>query len=87
MLKIRYTELFHLTGDRPLDELAGVCIDGIHYYDFKSLIFLTNTDLASLIDLIKCSLEHGVEVRFVNVNDGIKRKIIAMGLDRILSCD
>lgn len=84
--KIRFNEVFQLGGEHPTDELAGVCIDGIHYYDFKNVRFINNTGMACLIDLFKCLLEQGVRLQFVNVNDKIKNKIKLIGLENILMC-
>ena len=85
--KIRFNdELFQQNGDNPIDELSGVCIDGVHYYDFKNVQFINNTGMATLIDLLKCLLEQGTKVQFVNVNERIKIKIKSMGLEDILNC-
>ena len=83
--KIRSNELFP-TGNNPIDELSGVCIGGVHYYDFKNVHFINNTGIASLIDLLKCLLEQGVKVKFVNVSENVKNKIKSMGLENILNC-
>lgn len=83
---IRFNEFFQLNGDRPTDELAGVCIGGVHYYDFKNVQYINNTGMACLIDLLKCLLEQGVKVQFVNVSDRIKSKIKLIGLENILKC-
>lgn len=85
-VKIRSSELFQVDGIHPRNALAGVCIDGIHYYDFKNIQFISNTGMASLIDLLKCMLEKGERVLFVNVNEEIKGKIRSLGLDGILKC-
>lgn len=84
--KIRFNELFPSGGDHPTDELAGVCVEGVHYYDFKNVQFINNTGLACLIDLLKCLLEQGVKVQFVNVSERIKSKIKLIGLENILKC-
>ena len=67
-------------------ELSGVFCQGIQYYDLKNILFINNTGMANLIDLLKSLLKQGVEVQFVNVNEKIKEKIKAMGLDNILHC-
>lgn len=84
--EIRSNELFQSGGENPIDALSGVCIGGIHYYDFKNIQFINNTGIASLIDLLKCLLQQGVKVQFVNVNEKIKNKIKSMGLENILIC-
>lgn len=82
--KIRLNELFQLS-ESPMDELAGVCIGGVHYYDFKNVHSINNTGIATLIDILKCLLEKGVKVQFVNVNEKIKNKFKSMGLENILN--
>ncbi len=84
--KIRSNELFQSGGENPIDELSGVCIDGIHYYDFKNIHFINNTGMAGLIDLLKCLLQKGEKIQFVNVNEKVKNKIKSMGLENILNC-
>jgi len=84
--KIRANELFQMSNDHPADELAGVCIEDVHYYDFKNVQSINNTGLASLIDLTKYLLQKGLKVQFVNVNEKIKEKITALELDKVLQC-
>ena len=84
--KIRSNELFQMSEEHPMDELAGVCIEGVHYYDFKNIHFINSTGMASLIDLLKCLLVQGVKIQLVNVNDSIKNKIKSLGLENILNC-
>lgn len=84
--KIRSNELFQSGGENSIDELSGVCIDGVHYYDFKNIHFINNTGMAGLIDLLKCLLQKGEKIQFVNVNEKIKNKIKSMGLENILNC-
>ena len=68
------------------EEVAGVYIKGIQYYDLKNVSFINNTGIADLIELLRSLLKQGVEVKFVNVNKKIKNKIKSMGLDHILNC-
>lgn len=84
--EIRFNELFQSGSKNPIHELSGVCIDGIHYYDFKNIHFINNTGMAGLIDLLKCLLQKGEKIQFVNVNDKVKNKIKSMGLENILNC-
>lgn len=67
-------------------DLSGVFCQGVQYYDLRNILFINNAGMASLIDLLKSLLKKGVEVRFVNVNEKIRKKIRAMGLDQILRC-
>jgi ABC-type transporter Mla MlaB component len=67
-------------------ELSGVFCQGIQYYDLRNILFINNAGMASLIDLLKSLLKQGVDVRFVNVNEKIRKKIKDMGLDHILRC-
>lgn len=85
-MEIRSNELFQSGGDNPIDALSGVCIEGVHYYDFKNIHFINNTGMAGLIDLLKCLLQKGVKVQFINVNERVKNKIKSMGLENILNC-
>ncbi len=67
-------------------QLSGVFCKGVQYFDFKNIDFISNSDLANLIDLLKSFLKQGVALQFVNVNKKIKEKIRAMGLENILNC-
>lgn len=67
-------------------ELSGVFCQGVQYYDLKNILFINNAGISNLIDLLKSLLKQGVRVQFVNVNEKIKKKIKAMGLDHILIC-
>ncbi|MFL5752901.1 MAG: STAS domain-containing protein [Bacteroidia bacterium] len=69
-----------------IDDLPGVYTHGIQYYDLKNIGFISNAGMASLIELLKSLLQKGIEVQFVNVNERIKGKIKALGLDHILNC-
>jgi ABC-type transporter Mla MlaB component len=79
-------EPLQLNGDYPSDKLPGVYVKGIQYYDLKDVGFINNTGMIRLIDLLRSLLKKGVETQFVNVNDNIKSKIKALGLDHILNC-
>jgi ABC-type transporter Mla MlaB component len=83
---IRSNELFQRSEENPVDALAGAYIEGVHYYDFKNVQFINNTGMASLIDIVKCLLEQGVKVQFVNVSEKIKNKIKSMGLENVINC-
>jgi ABC-type transporter Mla MlaB component len=75
--------------DEPVEianEVAGVYVKGIQYYDLQNVHFINNTGMAHLIDLLRSLLEHGTEVKFVNASEEIKNKIRTMGLDHILNC-
>ena len=84
--KIRLNELFQVCSANPTNEIAGVCIEGVHYYDFTNVKSINNTVMASLIDLSKCLLEQNEKVQFVNVSEKIKSKIKSFGLENILKC-
>jgi anti-anti-sigma factor len=73
-------------GDQLEDKLPGVLCQGVQYYDMKHVHFINNTGLVGLVNLLKSLLKRGVEVRFVNVCESIKRRIRSMGLDNILNC-
>lgn len=78
----------NLSGDKILvtDELPGVYVQGVQYYDLKNIAFINYAGMANLIDFIKALLEKNTEVKFVNVNDKIKSKIKSVGLEHILHC-
>ena len=83
---IRTNDLFQVSRENPVDKIAGVYMEGVHYYDFKNIEYINNTGIATLLDLLKCLLEQGVKVQFVNVNEKIKNKIKKMGLENIINC-
>ncbi len=75
--------------DHPLlimEELPGVFLDGVQYYDLKGIGFLSSTSLAGIIGLIRILLKQGITVRFINTGDRIRSKIISVGLERIINC-
>lgn len=80
-------DLFHLTGETRSEELSGVHFQGIYYYDMGKVQYINNSGIADLIDLVKAWLEQGIEVRFINARDEIKKKIADMDLENILYCD
>ena len=79
-------DTLQLNGDYPSEKLPGVYIKGVQYYDLKDVGFINNTGMIHLIDLLRSLLKKGVETQFVNVNENIKKKIKALGLDHILNC-
>ncbi len=68
------------------EDLAGVLCQGVQYYDFRNIPFISNTGLASLIRILKASLKQGIKLKFVNVNKRIQQKIQTMGLDKFINC-
>jgi anti-anti-sigma factor len=68
------------------NKLPGVLCQGVQYYDLKQVHFINNTGLVSLVNLLKSLLRKGIDVKFVNVCESIKRRIRSMGLDNILNC-
>jgi MFS superfamily sulfate permease-like transporter len=67
-------------------ELSGVYLNGVQYYDLKNILYINNTGLANLIDLLKSLLKQGIKVQFVNVTQKIQHKIKSVGLERVLNC-
>jgi hypothetical protein len=67
-------------------ELSGVYLNGVQYYDLKNILYINNTGLANLIDLLKSLLKQGIKVQFVNVTQKIQDKIKSVGLERVLNC-
>lgn len=74
----------HLTGERVSQSLAGVYFQGVHYYDMGKVEYINHSGIAELIDLVKDWMEQGIEVRFINVPDGIKREFEKLDLDHII---
>ncbi len=81
-------KLLNLSGDEVMvtNEIPGVFIQGVQYYDLKNIGSINYTGMANLIDFLKSLLEQDIEVKFVNVNDKIKSKIKSIGLEHILHC-
>lgn len=80
IMEIKSDELY------PSAKLSKVYLQGIQYYDLKNIQFINSSGMADLIDLLKSLLQKGIEVKFVNVNEHIKSKITALGLDHIFDC-
>lgn len=78
--------MFEVRGENHGRHLAGLYFEGIQYYDLEGVLFINNSGIANLIDLLKSLMEQGVEIYFVNVSDAIKAKINAMGLVQIIKC-
>ncbi len=78
----------NLSGDQVVvtSELSGVYCEGVQYYDLQNILFINNTGMANLLDLLKALLKQGVDMQFVNVNEKIKDKIKSLGLENILHC-
>lgn len=78
----------NLSGDQVVvtDELPGVYCEGVQYFDLRNVSFINYAGMANLIEFLKSLLEKGVDVRFVNVNEKIKRKIKSIGLEHIINC-
>lgn len=67
-------------------EISGYHDNGILYYDLKKVKFINNTGMVKMIELLRSLLKEGIEVRFINVNEKIKKKIKSLGLEHILNC-
>jgi hypothetical protein len=84
--RIRSADVFQARGDFKADDLPGVYLNGVHYYDLGTVDFINHTGIANLIDILKYLLEQGIKVQFVNVSEAIRNKIRHLGLDHILIC-
>ena len=86
--KINFIKSINLSGDGLviIEEIPGVLLKGVQYYDLKNITSINYNGMANLIDFLKSLLENGTEVRFVNVNEEIKNKIKSIGLEHILNC-
>jgi anti-anti-sigma regulatory factor len=59
-------------------------IGAVEYVDMAHIHYITNSDIAELISLVKFALSKGKEVRLINVKDNVLRFINKMGLQNIL---
>lgn len=85
-VKFKSEEVFQERGEYASNELAGVYFQGVQYFDFKNVYFINNTGVANMIDLLKSLLQHGVQIKFVNVRKKIRDKFTSMGLESIFNC-
>ena len=87
MTKHGIDTISHINDESEMEgKLSGVLCKGVQYYDLKNVPFISNSSLASLIDLLKSLLKQGITLKLVNVNSKIKEKIKAMGLDKFINC-
>jgi ABC-type transporter Mla MlaB component len=74
--------LIHLKG-----RASSVTNEGIQYVDMTNVQFITSSDIAELITLVKTGMGQGTEVRLVNVKDSVRSFITKLELDSILYCE
>jgi anti-anti-sigma regulatory factor len=60
---------------------------GVQYVDMTNVLYVTSSDIAELISMVKHRLTDGIEVKLVNVKDNVKRFIQKLQLDHILYCE
>ncbi|MEW6468844.1 MAG: STAS domain-containing protein [Bacteroidota bacterium] len=84
LMRIRSEELFQSGSEYPTRELAGVYFNGIQYFDFTHVPYLSNSEMARLVNLLKSLLKKGIEIKLVNASAQIQQKIRSMGLESIL---
>ena len=87
MDRLRSSNLSHLTGETRAEDLAGVYFQGVHYYDMGKIEYINNSGIADLIDLTRDWMEQGIEVRFINVRDEIKKEFQRRDLGHIIDFD
>lgn len=79
-----FDRIFQRRGIFRPEELPGIYVNGMCYFDLHDLHYLNNTGIANLIDLLKMFAEQGLEVRFVNVSELLKTKLKTLGLDQVI---
>jgi anti-anti-sigma regulatory factor len=77
----------YLTGEGHSEVMAGVYYNGTMYYDLSKVKYINNSGVADLIDLVKSWMELGTEVKFIHVNEEIKKKFKEHGIDEVLYCE
>ena len=73
-----------LINDEPTAKMIAD-LQGFQEYDLENVHYISNTGLANMVDLLKASLQKGIEVHFLNASEKIKNKIHALGMDSILN--
>ncbi len=87
MEKGRSTDLSQLTGEAHTEDLAGAYFQGVHYYDMGKVQYINSSGIADLIDLVKDWMEQGIEVKFINVRDEIRKEFQRLDLGHIIDFD
>ena len=75
---------FQRRGSFRPEELPGIYVGDLCYFDLQDLHYLNNTGIANLIDLLKHLAKQGLEVRFIHVAEPLMCKLKALGLDQIM---
>ena len=73
-----------LINDKPTAKVLAD-LQGFQEYDLGNVHYISNTGLANIIDLLKASLQKGIEVHFFNASEKIKTKIRALGMENVLN--
>lgn len=86
-MKTENTKNLFYTPAEVSSEAAPVLEKKIQYLDLSKVRFLNNSIIVSLINQSKELFNKGMEVKFINVPEFLKRAIRKLGLDDILNCD
>jgi anti-anti-sigma regulatory factor len=76
------TNLIHLKG-----RAVSTINDGVQYVDMSNVQFITSSDIAELITLVKSGFGQGTDVRLINVRENVRNFINKLELDNILCCE
>lgn len=79
----RSTDLFKRT--EPFPEHEGRLYERIHYEDLKDVHYLTNSDIASLLNKVRSNLDCGIETRIINVTKEVMNQLKKLDLDSIIN--
>ncbi len=79
----RSKDLFSKSEAFP--EHSGRLYERVHYVDLKEVCFLTNSDIARLIDKVKYNLSSGIETRVINVKPEVMDQLKQLELDSIIN--
>lgn len=79
----RSKNLFKNTSAFP--EHEGRLYERIHYEDLKDVHYLSNSDIAHLIDKVKINLSSGIETRVINVSPEVMQQLRRLGLETIIN--
>lgn len=57
----------------------------VHYEDLAGIQYLSNWDIARIINTVKENLNKGIEVKFINVKDELRQQMKNIDSDNILN--
>jgi hypothetical protein len=66
-------------------EHQGKLYERVHYEDLKDVHYLSNTDIAHLIDKIKTNLANGIETKILNASTEVAEQLKNLDLEGIIN--